>query len=34
VELHRRNLAKRLLVDLGNLDAASAAREPKGIPHG
>ena len=32
-ELLRRDLVKRLLVYLGDFEAASAAREPKGIPH-
>jgi hypothetical protein len=32
-ELLRRNLVKRLLVYLGDCEAASAAREPKGVPH-
>jgi hypothetical protein len=31
--LLRRDLVKRLLVYLGDFEAASAAREPKGIPH-
>src|SRR5215475_759420 len=32
-ELRRRNLVKRLLVYLGDFEVASAAREPKGVPH-
>src|SRR5215510_7086665 len=32
-ELLRRNLVKRLLVYLGDLEAVLAAREPKGVPH-
>jgi hypothetical protein len=32
-QLLRRNLVKRLLVYLGDFKVASAAREPKGVPH-
>jgi hypothetical protein len=32
-KLFRRNLVKRLLVYFGDVEAASAAREPKGVPY-